>query len=58
MLFELLGPVVGKTLLEIGCGDGELASKLARRGAVVTGLDADPMMIAAAHRRSEIRIRN
>jgi len=54
LLFELLGPVVGKTLLDVGCGDGELASKLARRGAAVTGLDADPMMIAAAHRRSEI----
>lgn len=54
LLFELLGAVAGKTLLDVGSGDAELASKLTRRGAVVTGLDADPMMIAAAHRRSEI----
>jgi ubiquinone/menaquinone biosynthesis C-methylase UbiE len=54
LLFELLGAVAGKTLLDVGCGDGELASQLGRRGAVVTGLDADPVMIAAAHRRSEI----
>jgi len=54
LLFELLGAAAGKTLLDVGCGDAELASKLARRGAVVTGLDADPMMIAAAHRRSAI----
>jgi ubiquinone/menaquinone biosynthesis C-methylase UbiE len=54
LLFELLGPAADKTLLDVGCGDGELASELARRGAIVTGLDADPTMIAAARRRTEI----
>jgi ubiquinone/menaquinone biosynthesis C-methylase UbiE len=54
LLFELLGSVAGKTLLDVGCGDGALASELVRRGAIVTGLDADPAMIAAARRRSEI----
>lgn len=54
LLFELLGPVADKTLLDVGCGDGELASKLARRGAIVTGLDADPAMIAAARRRAGV----
>jgi 2-polyprenyl-3-methyl-5-hydroxy-6-metoxy-1,4-benzoquinol methylase len=29
-------------LLDVGCGDGALASELARRGAIVAGLDADP----------------
>jgi ubiquinone/menaquinone biosynthesis C-methylase UbiE len=52
LLFELLGPVADKTLLDVGCGDAEFASKLARRGAIVTGLDADPAMIAAARRRA------
>lgn len=52
LLFELLGPVTGKTLLDVGCGDGALASELARRGAVVTGVDPDPAMIAAARRRA------
>src|SRR5680860_1379346 len=54
LLFELLGAVAGKALLDVGCGDGALASELARRGAIVTGLDADPAMIAAARRRTEI----
>lgn len=53
LLFELLGPIADKTLLDVGCGDGALASVLARRGAIVTGLDADPAMIVAARRRAE-----
>jgi len=53
LLIRLLGAVAGTSLLDVGCGDGELASQLARRGASVTGLDADPAMIAAAHRRPE-----
>lgn len=54
LLFELLGSVADKTLLDVGCGDGALASDLARLGAIVTGLDAEPAMIAAARRRGEI----
>jgi SAM-dependent methyltransferase len=54
LLFELLGSVADKTLLDVGCGDGALASELSRRGAVVTGLDADPVMIGAARQRAEI----
>jgi ubiquinone/menaquinone biosynthesis C-methylase UbiE len=53
LLFELLDSVAGKTLLDVGCGDGALASELARRGAIVTGLDLDPAMIAAARRRAQ-----
>ena len=54
LLFELAGSVAGKTVLDVGCGDGALASEFARRGAIVTGLDANPAMIAAARRRTEI----
>jgi ubiquinone biosynthesis O-methyltransferase len=53
LLLETLGSVPRKTLLDVGCGEGALASDLARYGAIVTGLDADPAMIAAARRRAE-----
>jgi SAM-dependent methyltransferase len=56
LLFELLGSVADKTLLDVGCGDGALGLELARRGAIVTGIDADPAMIAAARRRTENEI--
>ncbi|CCJ05589.1 class I SAM-dependent methyltransferase [Methylocystis sp. SC2] len=51
LLFELLGPVAGKTLLDVGCGDAALAVELAQRGAAVTGVDPDPTMIAVARRQ-------
>ena len=51
MLFELLGPVAGKALLDVGCGDGAFASELTQRGAAVTGVDPDPAMIAVARRQ-------
>jgi ubiquinone/menaquinone biosynthesis C-methylase UbiE len=53
LLLELLGPVAGKTLLDVGCGDGVLAVELSRHGALAAGLDADPAMISAARRRAE-----
>ena len=53
LLARLLGKVDGKTLLDVGCGDGAMAFELARQGANVTALDADPSMIAAARLRAE-----
>ncbi len=53
LLFDLVGPVPGKTLLDVGCGDAALAAEFARRGATVTGLDKDPAMLAAARQRIE-----
>ena len=53
VLLGLLGPVRGLSVLDVGCGDGVLGSALARRGARVTGLDTDPRMLAAAHRRAQ-----
>lgn len=53
VLFELLGPVAGLKLLDVGCGDGVFASQLARRGADVTGLDADADMVTVARKRTE-----
>lgn len=53
LLARLLGRVEGQKLLDVGCGDGAMAFELARQGATVTALDADPTMIAAAGRRAE-----
>ena len=60
LLGGLLGSVAGKELLDVGCGDGAMAIELARQGATVTALDADPSMIAAARHRAKneaVRIR-
>ena len=53
LILDLLGPVEGLRVLDIGCGDCALGSLLAQRGARVTGLDSDAQMLAAAHRRAQ-----
>jgi trans-aconitate methyltransferase len=45
---ELLAPRPGEAILDLGCGDGALTEKLVATGAVVTGADASPAMVAAA----------
>lgn len=52
LILEGLGDVSGKSVLEIGCGDGDFAVTLAKRGAHVTAIDASEDMIAAARRRA------
>jgi 2-polyprenyl-3-methyl-5-hydroxy-6-metoxy-1,4-benzoquinol methylase len=37
-----------RAALDVGCGDGLLAARLAERCAKVTGIDRDPRMIALA----------
>lgn len=41
-----VGP--GVSVLDLGCGTGTLLAMAAQRGAVVTGIDADPKMLARA----------
>jgi trans-aconitate methyltransferase len=48
----LLNPQPGEQILDLGCGDGALTEQLAATGAIVTGVDASPAMLAAAHQRS------
>ncbi|MBK1634841.1 class I SAM-dependent methyltransferase [Rhodovulum adriaticum] len=53
LLLDRIGPVRGLRILDVGCGDGVLATRLAQDGARVTGLDASTDMIAAARRRAK-----
>jgi ubiquinone biosynthesis O-methyltransferase len=53
LVLELIGDINGCRVLDVGCGDGELAVELKKRGATVAGIDASAEMIAAARARSE-----
>jgi trans-aconitate methyltransferase len=44
----LLAPQPGEHILDLGCGDGALTQQLAATGAILTGVDASPTMLAAA----------
>lgn len=48
LVWRLLGLEAGTEVLDVACGHGRIANRLARRGAIVTGLDADPFLIARA----------
>lgn len=43
--------ITGKKILDVGCGGGILAESMARRGAIVTGIDAGkaPLTVAKLH---------
>lgn len=43
----------GKTVLDIGCGGGILSESMARRGAFVTGIDAEATLIKVAQEHVE-----
>ena len=45
-----LGPIDGRTVLDVGCGHGRLAAALVKRGAKVSAVDPDDAAVAAARR--------
>ena len=47
---HLLAPRPGERILDLGCGDGVLAAKLAEMGCKVIGVDASEMQVAAARK--------
>lgn len=49
---EFLGPLDGRSILDVGTGTGRAAILLARRGARVTGIDASDAMLQVARQRA------
>lgn len=47
-IWELLSLTQGSSVLELGCGFGRIANRLAERGARVTGLDISPILLKKA----------
>jgi SAM-dependent methyltransferase len=48
LVWELLGLSAGSEVLDLACGHGRIANRLAERGARVTGLDATPLFLERA----------
>jgi ubiquinone/menaquinone biosynthesis C-methylase UbiE len=53
LIFRYLGDVRGKRILDLGCGTGNYAIELARRGAIVTGIDASMDMLDTAMEKAK-----
>ena len=51
-LVSRLAPQPGERLLDLGCGTGAVATRAARAGASVTGLDLSPALVETARRRA------
>jgi SAM-dependent methyltransferase len=45
---DLLDPQPGERILDVGCGEGTLTTRIIERGATVLGVDNSPEMIAVA----------
>lgn len=50
-LLNLLDPQPGKTIMDLGCGDGALTQKITAAGSSVIGVDSSPALVESAHAR-------
>ncbi|MBX5453068.1 MAG: class I SAM-dependent methyltransferase [Acidobacteriia bacterium] len=55
LILKLAGEVRGKKVLDVGCGDGDLALALWQQGALPTGVDLSTEMLATARARAEAK---
>jgi ubiquinone/menaquinone biosynthesis C-methylase UbiE len=53
VLADMLGPVQGRSIIDVGTGTGRGAFLLAAAGARVTGIDASEQMLAIARQRAD-----
>jgi ubiquinone biosynthesis O-methyltransferase len=54
LILDLIGEVHDRSILDVGCGDGDFAVHLARRGAQVVGVDTSSAMIEVARQRASL----
>lgn len=54
-MLRLLGPLKGTRVLDMGCGEGYFCRVMARRDAVVVGIDVSPAMVALAQEEENSR---
>jgi trans-aconitate 2-methyltransferase len=47
-VIDWLDPKPGESILDLGCGAGQLTAEIAEKGATVTGVDSAPSMVAQA----------
>jgi ubiquinone/menaquinone biosynthesis C-methylase UbiE len=52
LILELVGDLRGRGVLDVGCGDGDLAVELSKLGANVAGIDSSASMIEAARQKA------
>jgi ubiquinone biosynthesis O-methyltransferase len=52
LILDLIGDVRGESVLDVGCGDGDLAVQLSKHGGIVSGIDISEPMIEAAKQRA------
>ena len=50
-MLDALPPLAGRTVLDLGCGMGDLAAELVQRGARVVGFDANQELLEHARKR-------
>ncbi|MEW6170841.1 MAG: class I SAM-dependent methyltransferase [Candidatus Omnitrophota bacterium] len=55
VIFELLGNVKNKKILEIGCGNGYLSRLLAKQGVKVVGIDLSQKLLDYAIEKEKVR---
>ena len=54
LLWRLMGPDAGASLLDVGCGTGHFSRRFAAEGLPVTGVDADGAALAYARSRDRV----